>query len=140
MRLRNSVSSASGTFTLKGRRAVLSLPVCFATAGVISSLLLIEFVGWSEGRNRSAEHQVREWTSALCARSSHTSLYLDCAGCVKVSLSPTSGLRVNRPQAKSASAGRIYGLSLHLLYTKPALRSAPGSPLLPLKRAMLVPA
>src|SRR5204863_7932214 len=74
MRLRNSVSSVSGTFTLKkGRIAVLSLPVCCATFGVISSLLLIEFVSWSEGRNTSAEHQVREWTSALCAYLSRTS-------------------------------------------------------------------
>jgi hypothetical protein len=30
---------------------------------------------------------------------------------------------VNRPQAKSANAGRIYGLSLLLLYTKLALRT-----------------
>src|SRR6266852_9272339 len=74
MRLRNSVSSASGTFTLKGRRAVLSLPVCFATVGVISSLLLIEFVSWSEGRNTSAEHQVREWTLLYA----HDHLTLPC--------------------------------------------------------------
>src|ERR1700716_3497507 len=68
MRLRNSVSSASGTFTLrKGRIAVLSLPGCCATVGVISSLLLIELVSWSEGRNTLAEHQVREWTSVLYA-------------------------------------------------------------------------
>jgi len=53
---------------------------------------------------------------------------------------PTSRWRVNHPQAKSANAGWIYGLSLLLLYTKPAPRCAPGSPRLRLKRAMFVPA
>src|SRR3977135_2673143 len=40
MRLRNSVSSASGKFTLNGRMGVLSLPVCCATE--VMALFLLE--------------------------------------------------------------------------------------------------
>jgi hypothetical protein len=46
----------------------------------------------------------------------------------------------NRPQAKPANAGRIYGLSCFFSTASRRCDPAPGSPRLPLKRATLVPA
>src|SRR5882762_10865920 len=51
MRLRNSVSSASGKFTLNGRMGVLSLPVCCATE--VMALFLLERKKKQKQRARS---------------------------------------------------------------------------------------